>query len=166
MFRFICFYIDLFLFAIQVKSDVRRLKGIPALVSMLDNPNREVGLLIFLCGFQFIFLLKCVLIELFQVKVKIKGCSVLLMQHRNNSLAWRWLNLRITTNTVWKGNKISVTALTSPEILQVNICAKYGFSQTFCGFSVIPFHLVQTVAKLCWCLYGHYQSDHIMHSTV
>lgn len=28
----------------QVKSDVRRLKGIPALVSMLDNPNREVSL--------------------------------------------------------------------------------------------------------------------------
>ncbi|XP_075892573.1 catenin delta-1 isoform X2 [Nelusetta ayraudi] len=26
----------------KVKSDVRRLKGIPALVSMLDNPNREV----------------------------------------------------------------------------------------------------------------------------
>lgn len=29
---------------LQVKSDVRRLKGIPALVSMLDNPNREVRL--------------------------------------------------------------------------------------------------------------------------
>lgn len=36
-----------FHFALQVKSDVRRLKGIPALVSMLDNPNREVGLLTF-----------------------------------------------------------------------------------------------------------------------
>lgn len=29
----------------QVKSDVRRMKGIPALVSMLDNPNKEVSLL-------------------------------------------------------------------------------------------------------------------------
>lgn len=27
---------------VQVKSDVRRLKGIPALVSMLDNPKKEV----------------------------------------------------------------------------------------------------------------------------
>lgn len=36
------------IFVLQVKSDVRRLKGIPALVSMLDNPNKEVSLLIFL----------------------------------------------------------------------------------------------------------------------
>lgn len=36
-----------FVFVVQVKSDVRRLKGIPALVSMLDNPNKEVSLLIF-----------------------------------------------------------------------------------------------------------------------
>lgn len=28
---------------LQVKTDVRRLKGIPALVSMLDHPNREVS---------------------------------------------------------------------------------------------------------------------------
>lgn len=34
-------------FVVQVKADVRRLKGIPALVSMLDNPNKEVSLLIF-----------------------------------------------------------------------------------------------------------------------
>lgn len=27
---------------LQVKSDVRRMKGIPALVSMLDNPKKEV----------------------------------------------------------------------------------------------------------------------------
>lgn len=36
-----------FIFVFQVKSDVRRMKGIPALVSMLDNPNKEVSLLIF-----------------------------------------------------------------------------------------------------------------------
>lgn len=36
-----------FVFVLQVKSEVRRLKGIPALVSMLDNPNKEVSLLIF-----------------------------------------------------------------------------------------------------------------------
>lgn len=43
-----------FIFVFQVKSDVRRLKGIPALVSMLDIPNKEVSLLIFstiLCSF-------------------------------------------------------------------------------------------------------------------
>ena len=33
-------------FYLQVKSDVRRLKGIPSLVSMLDIPNREVSLLL------------------------------------------------------------------------------------------------------------------------
>lgn len=40
------FYITAYMnFVFQVKSEVRRLKGIPALVSMLDNPNKEVCVL-------------------------------------------------------------------------------------------------------------------------
>lgn len=42
-------------FYFQVKSDVRRLKGIPALVSMLDNPHREVSLLFFSKAFCSLF---------------------------------------------------------------------------------------------------------------
>lgn len=42
-------------FDLQVKSDVRRLKGIPALVSMLDNPHREVSLLFFSKAFCSLF---------------------------------------------------------------------------------------------------------------
>lgn len=42
-------------FDLQVKSDVRRMKGIPALVSMLDNPHREVSLLFFSKAFCSLF---------------------------------------------------------------------------------------------------------------
>ncbi len=33
---------SVFPLSLQVKSEVRRMKGIPALVSMLDNPKKEV----------------------------------------------------------------------------------------------------------------------------
>lgn len=55
----------------QVKSDVRRMKGIPALVSMLDNPNKEVSLMFFPW-------IKFVVFGLCGVKVRFKGCSVFL----------------------------------------------------------------------------------------
>lgn len=56
----ICLYVIVsFILAYQVKSDVRRLKGIPALVSMLDNPNKEVSLLIFSMAFCSFFTEVC-----------------------------------------------------------------------------------------------------------
>ncbi len=39
-------------------------------------------------------------------------------------------------------------------------------AKTFCGFAMIPFHLELAVAELCRCLYGRYQTNHIMHSTL
>lgn len=94
-------------FVFQVKSDVRRLKGIPALVSMLDIPNKEVCFCLFSPHLSVHSLLDVCYYrwgDLGGVKERLKGCSVFLTQYQNGSLAWDKMNLRLTTNTNWKGN--------------------------------------------------------------
>lgn len=94
-------------FVFQVKSDVRRLKGIPALVSMLDIPNKEVCFCLFSPHLSVHSLLDVCYYrwgDLGGVKERLKGCSVFLTQYQNGSLAWDEMNLRLTTNTNWKGN--------------------------------------------------------------
>lgn len=68
-------------FVFQVKSDVRRLKGIPALVSMLDIPNKEVRFCLFSPHLSVHSLLDVCYYrwgELGGVKERLKGCSVFL----------------------------------------------------------------------------------------
>ena len=81
---------------------------------------------------------------------------------------WPETNLRLCTKTDLKGTQqqalriwlLSVKSCRSTSVLNM------ASAKTVCGFSTTPSHLAQAVAKFCWSLYGHYQTNHIVHSTV